>query len=300
MASMRLRPVDLERDADDVVALVREIHPTATIDAAAWQHRERTVPERAQPLTLVAEDEGRVVGRVSASPTFLARDNAFIHLAVRESHRRRGIGSALYEAGLAHALSLAPQALLTDFHENDAGVRFATAHGFRQVRAEAIAVLDPGTVSERPAVDVELRPARDVDPHQLHAVDEAATRDIPQTDVIEEIPYDEWVQHVLEHPLFSLDGSFAAIVDGVAVAVSFLVVDNETGRATNMFTGTLPAHRGRGLGLAVKLASTHWAAEHGITQIATSNDETNLAMLAVNRRLGYRPAGRKVEWLRDV
>ncbi len=296
---MRIRPVDLDRDAADIVALIREVHPTATIDAAGWRHRERTVPERAEPLTLVAVDEGRVVGGVSAARTFLAGDNAYIHLAVRESHQRRGIGSALYEAGLAHALSLSPQALLTDFYENDAGVRFATAHGFRQVRAEAVAVLDPRTVDERPSPDVELRPARDVDPHQLHAVDEAATRDMPQTDTIEEIPYDEWVQHVLEHPLFSLDGSFAAIVDGVAVAVSFLVADHESGRATNMFTGTLRDYRGRGLGLAVKLASTHWAAENGIAQIATSNDETNAAMLAVNRRLGYRPAGRRVEWLRS-
>ena len=64
-----------------------------------------------------------------------------------------------------------------------------------------------------------------------------------------------------------------------------------------MFTGTSRQHRGRGLARAVKLASTRWAAENGITQIVTTNDETNGSMLAVNRRLGYVPAGRRVEYL---
>jgi GNAT superfamily N-acetyltransferase len=75
-----------------------------------------------------------------------------------------------------------------------------------------------------------------------------------------------------------------------------LTFDSETGRAHNMFTGTLRAYRGRGLGLAVKLASIHWAAAHGATMMATHNDETNAPMLAINRRLGYAPAGRRVEW----
>jgi hypothetical protein len=41
--------------------------------------------------------------------------------------------------------------------------------------------------------------------------------------------------------------------------------------------------------------STIWAAANGITQIATANDETNAAMLAINKRLGFRAAGRRVE-----
>jgi RimJ/RimL family protein N-acetyltransferase len=90
------------------------------------------------------------------------------------------------------------------------------------------------------------------------------------------------------------------MADGVAAAVSLLIADEESGRGANMFTGTQRAYRGRGLGLAVKLASIAWAREHGITQIATRNDETNAPMLAINRRLGYRPSGRRVEWLKPL
>ena len=66
----------------------------------------------------------------------------------------------------------------------------------------------------------------------------------------------------------------------------------------NWLTGTRRAYRGRGLALAVKLASIHWAAENGITRMLTFNDETNAPMLAINRRLGYKPIGRRVELLK--
>jgi RimJ/RimL family protein N-acetyltransferase len=99
--------------------------------------------------------------------------------------------------------------------------------------------------------------------------------------------------------MFAADGSFVAFADGVAAAVSLVIADIPSGRAHSMFTGTLRAYRGRGLALAAKLASIRWAAANGIAMMATANDETNAPMLAINRRLGYRPAGRRVEWLKE-
>jgi RimJ/RimL family protein N-acetyltransferase len=63
--------------------------------------------------------------------------------------------------------------------------------------------------------------------------------------------------------------------------------------------GTLAQFRGRGLGTAAKLATIQWAAANGITQMFTTNDEANAPMLAINRRLGYTPAGRRVEYVRQ-
>ncbi len=153
-------------------------------------------------------------------------------------------------------------------------------------------MLDPRTVTELPAAGVDLRPITDVDPHLVHEVDLEATRDMPSTEAINAMPYEEWEQHTIQHPLFTAEGSFVAMVDGVAAAVSLLCVDTESGRSLNMFTGTARAYRGRGLGLAVKLGSIHWAAAHGITTMVTANDAENAPMLAINRRLGYMPSGR--------
>ena len=57
--------------------------------------------------------------------------------------------------------------------------------------------------------------------------------------------------------------------------------------------------RGIGRGIAVKLASIAWARENGIREMVTDNDETNAPMLAINRSLGFRPSGRRVEFLRE-
>jgi len=295
-----IREADVERDAADLVELTHEINPTAVVNAASYVHRERSTPERAKARGWVAEVDGKAVGRVECFRNFFTEGsrNGFLNVAVRKEYRRRGIGRALYEVGLEHAQALELGELLASFHENEAGTTFAAARGFTEVRAEAESVLDPQTVRELPSPDTDLRPVSAVDPQLVYDVDLEATLDMPQTEQIDHIPYDEWEDHVLRHPLFTPTGSFVAMVDGVAAAVSLLTADLESGRAHNMFTGTLRAHRGRGLARAVKLASIQWAAAHGVTMMATNNDETNAAMLAINRRLGYVPGGRRVEWLR--
>jgi GNAT superfamily N-acetyltransferase len=301
MASMTIRPLELDRDADDLVRLVRDAVPTAAVNRAAIVSRISAIPERAGLRVWVAEVDGEAIGRADALMNFFSKESrsCFVGVIVRSDHRRRGVGAQLYELCVGRAGELGAERLITNFYENPAGVAFALARGWREVRAETESILDPRTVTEPVPTDVDLRPVREVDPRLVWRVDAEASLDVPQTETVDDIPYDEWEDHVLRYPMFEPDGSFVAVVDGVVAAVSLLVADRETGRATNMFTGTLREYRGRGLARAVKLATTHWAAANGITQITTTNDETNAAMLAVNRRLGYKAGGRRVEYLRD-
>jgi GNAT superfamily N-acetyltransferase len=303
MTSMTIREVDPERDAAGIVALIREALPTVVINRASWLHRELTVPERARQQTLVAEVDGRIVGRSLSRFENLfseATDLAFVYANVADEQRGRGLGSALYDAALEHATSIGATRLLTNIYESEDAIRFARARGFVEERSAQEAVLDPREVREALAADVDVQPISAVDPRLVHAVDEEATRDAPSTEEVEGIPYEEWEQHLLQHPLFTAEGSVVAMVDGVAAAVSLLGADLETRRSLNMFTGTLRAYRGRGLALAVKLGSIRWAAEHGITSMVTQNDSTNAPMLAVNRRLGYRPSGRYYDYVREL
>ena len=298
---MTIRPLELDRDADDLVRLVRDSVPTATVNRAAVVHRIKSLPKRASLSIWVAEAGGEVVGRADAFMNFFSKGSrsCFVGVTVRSDYRRRGIGSRLYEPAAGHAAELGAERLMTNFYENPAGVAFAVANGWREVRAETESVLDPRTVTEEPPADVDLRAVSEVDPRLVWEVDVETTLDVPQTETVDHIPYDEWEDHVLGNPLFEPEGSFVAMDGRIAAAVSLLVADRESGRATNMYTGTRREHRGRGLALAVKLATTHWAAANGITMITTTNDETNAPMLAVNRRLGYQPGGRRVEYLRD-
>ncbi len=52
--------------------------------------------------------------------------------------------------------------------------------------------------------------------------------------------------------------------------------------------------RGRGVAKAMKSAQIAWAKRTGLERLETANDSPNTAMLAVNRRLGYRVVAENV------
>jgi GNAT superfamily N-acetyltransferase len=296
-----IRELDPERDATDVVALLHESDPLLILSAESWLHRLQTVPERARQRMWGAELDGQVVGYAFGFLNFFTHGSttALGRVVVGSAHRRRGIGTALHDRLVDHAAALSAGSILHSFVENADGVAFATRLGYHEARAEQESVLDPRTVSELPPPTLDIRPLRAADPQDVYLVDMTATRDVPLVEQVDEVPYGEWEDHVLRHPHLSADGSFLAYVDGEPAAVSILLADDASRRTANMFTGTLPRFRGRGLALAVKLASIAWANERGMVSMATTNDERNAPMLAINRRLGYVPAGRRVDWLRE-
>ncbi len=300
MHDTSIREEDPERDIGGIVELIRESEPTAVVSAASWQQRIDSVPARARDRAWVAEEDGVIVGNAYAFLSFFTEGStaARCHVVVRGSHRRRGIGSALHALVEEHADAIGGTSLVALFEENAAGVAFVSGLGYRAGRAETVSTLDPRAVAEATSAAVDLRPLSEIDPRLAYEVDAAASLDIPSSEPIDYVPYDDWVEHVLAYPLFSAAGSYVAFVDGRPAAVSLLAVDPEIGRASNLMTGTVREHRGRGLARAVKLASIRWAAEQGVTAMITTNDEQNAPMLAVNRSLGYRPAGRRVEWVR--
>jgi GNAT superfamily N-acetyltransferase len=293
--------VTQDRDGAEVVRVQRELDPLAVVDARTWLYRRRTVPARARALSLVAEADGEIVGRAEGGLNWFARGNeaAVAWVGVLPADRGRGLGSEPFQRVARHALALGAVRLTSTFNETADGKRFATRRGFREIRAEVQAVIDPRVVE----VDVGLADVisvREARPEDVHAVDDAATADMPASEQPASFTFDEWLGHVWNYPMFSRDGSFAAVADGRIVAVALLNADLAGRRAVNTFTGTLREYRGRGLALATKVASLRWAAKNGITQVVTSNDESNTAMLAINRRLGYLPAGRSVEYGRDL
>ncbi|MDX6484885.1 MAG: hypothetical protein QOF43_38 [Gaiellaceae bacterium] len=295
-----IREIDIERDAPAVIELIRETQPTAVINVASYVHRLRTIPERARLRQWVTEVDGRGVARADSSLTLFAEASGIgqFQLAVRGDQRQRGLGSELYDLALEYAQTLGVDRLLANFHENDAGVAFAKARGFVQVRAETESALNPSDVTVGPVGDV--RAISSIDPRLAYVIDMEATNDMPSTEPFDGMSYEEWEEHVLRHPLFTAEGSFVAFDGSDAAALSLLVVDHDTGRAANMFTGTRAAYRGRGHALAAKLASIDWAAANGVTTMVTYNDATNAPMLAVNRRLGYLVGGRRVEYLKEL
>ena len=249
-----------------------------------------------------AETDGEIVGWASGGLDAFApvRTAAFGGVVVHREHRRQGHGSALWNA-LAADLASAGARRIVAFSHSDPGSRaFVEAIGFRHEGTHSTLVLDPRTLppAPDPPAGVDIVPMRSFEdePERLYAADSESALDEPGPADLSGMTLDVWRRLTWDHPDCDRDVGTAAVVDGPVVGTSFHT-DRETGRGSNAGTGVMRAYRGRGLGLLMKQHSLAAAASAGIKRVVTQNDDTNAPMLAINRRLGYRPFAVGYAWV---
>jgi GNAT superfamily N-acetyltransferase len=164
---------------------------------------------------------------------------------------------------------------------------FLEQHGYEEVRRYAVSELDvsaapdpapPGvpivTFAERP----ELAPA-------LFEIAREAYPDQPgrSEQLIES--FESWRHWGLDgHP----PNAYFIALDGDAV-LGYGVLDLDGSTGHHRFTAVARAARGHGVASAIKRAQISWAKEHGLLVLRTANETRLGAMLALNRRHGYRP-----------
>jgi GNAT superfamily N-acetyltransferase len=309
---MTLRPREADDDAA-IAQLIRAVAPAWVASDAGVGHRRRATPERARRADWVAIADGTVVGWGSGGlETDIGRDDvAWLNVMVRPGHRGQGIGASLYDAADAHLRTVGARRLLSQGANDDGSRAFAEHRGFRHSMTRSVSSLDPATVAPgelealaaaKAAEGFALAPFADFAdrPEELYVVDAEASLDEPNDEQITDLRFDDWLERNWRDPDLALEGSFAVLHDGRPVAITEVIVDLAGRRAANGFTGTLRAYRGRGLARLAKLASIAWLREQGVDRLVTTNDETNAAMLAVNRRLGYAPFATHLSWVKDA
>jgi GNAT superfamily N-acetyltransferase len=291
-----------DRDAEAAAALIAE-HTPWLQTAAGLRHREASLPPRARRRTWVAEVDGAIVGWAEAEFDWVAEepDVGRVWAVVAPSHRRRGLGSQLFERAYAHDVEHgATEVRSWSFEESD---RFLEARGFAKTRVERLSAVDPRT-ADTSALDartdvrvVPLTAMQDRLP-EVYALFTEALADMPSDHPETNLSYDEWLTETLGDPDLSHEGSVVVLADDRPVALSWVNVDATRGVAEQQLTGTLRAYRRRGLARHAKLAVLRWCAEQGITRLATGNDSTNAGMLAINSQLGFRPFAVETEWVK--
>jgi GNAT superfamily N-acetyltransferase len=59
--------------------------------------------------------------------------------------------------------------------------------------------------------------------------------------------------------------------------------------AYNLHTGVLPAYRGRKIATSLKVLAARYARQHGADSLLTDSNLRNAPILAINRKMGYKP-----------
>jgi GNAT superfamily N-acetyltransferase len=298
-----IRPASLD-DVPAASRLISAIDEDTVLTAEGMLHFVRTVPERARRALWAAEVDGELVAWASAGLNWESdRDgDCSATLVVHPEHRRQGIGSAVWDRLEEHLGSIGAERVSVMGRDKADTHRFAASRGFRETGRVRMSRLDPTTLPPppEPPDGVELRPfaAFADDPRPVYELDLEVAPDEPHDLPIAHFEWEEWLERYWRHPMVDHDCSFVAVMDGVPASFTLLTVAPEIGRAMTGMTGTRRAFRGRGLAELVKRHSLARATAKGVTAAFTENDETNVPMLAVNERLGYRPSTTRVTFLR--
>ena len=238
-----------------------------------------------------------------------ADDVAGLWVFVRPGYRRRGLGAGLYDAARAHLVALGARSL-ESWSSDEEGARFLVARSFKPVRTQRVLHLDLGSANLSGLAG--LRAAKEAEGYsvvplatvahrteELHALDAAATADVPATYAEDDFRYEDWLADTLGHPQLSPEGSVVVLAGEEPVAYALLHVEPGSGLAANEMTGTRADFRRRGLARLAKLATIAWAREQGFATIRTSCDGENAPILRLNESLGYRTVAVETEYLRE-
>lgn len=290
-----------------VVRLLREASPHLLLSEDGFRHRLATSPPAAREHRWVALEGDDMVAAAGAQLHVYAEqiDAGFVGATVRADRRRRGLGGELLGRALAHVRDAGALRAHAEAGEED-GRRFLEDRGFTRTQTRRYSRIDPhdadlaaldGLRARAKAGGFTVVPFTDCRPEDVYAVDAETTPDIPMAVPFAAMPLDDWMPQYWRNPLLTHEGSFAVLHDGRPVTIAVLRVEGD--RAMNDMTGTLLPFRGRGLARLVKLTQLEWAARNGIASVVTENDETNVPMLAVNTRLGYRAFHEVTSYVRE-
>lgn len=301
--SFSIRPASL----DDVPAAARVVSAAdenRVLTPEGMLHFVRTVPERARRTLWAAEADGELVGWATAGLNWEAArtGDCYASLVVHPARRRAGIGAALWERIEEHLRAIEALRVTAMGQDEPDARRFATARGFRETFRERTSRLELAALPPPPPLPdgVELRPfsAYAEDPRPVYELDAEVSPDIPLDQPIGHVEWDEWLERYWLHPMVDHTCSLVLLVGGAPASFTHLFTAEETGRVVTGMTGTRRAFRGRGFAELVKRHSLARAAEAGFSVAVTENDETNVPMLKVNDRLGYRPSSTRVTFSR--
>lgn len=294
-----MRPFAPETDAAALAALVTATgpEPLSEADIRAWL-------AGANPQTVfsaVIADDGLAYADVYRQPWHPEGEYAG-RVLVAPSRRGQGLGTELFGHVVDFASGHGGTLLTGRVRENDAdGRRFAERHGFtvRQHKFESIVDLSTLAATAMAEPDPPGVTVRTMDTigdteenrREVWRLNEETFADEPSQAGAQPRTYEQFVSQLFETGWWRPEEQFIAVdQDGHWIGLATLRHRPATNSFYTVYTGVGRAYRGRGVASALKRATLRYALEHrNAAFVNTTNDSANAAMLAVNRRFGFRP-----------
>jgi L-amino acid N-acyltransferase YncA/RimJ/RimL family protein N-acetyltransferase len=231
--------------------------------------------------------------------------NYAIYLIVTESQRGQGLGTRLYDQldSLAHTMGAKTlRARVRDTCEQ--GLRFALQRGFA-IKKHSIemmfdlAALDDlrfaSTVADLKSQGFRFTNMAELGDtaearRKLYVLNNAAAATDPGSDGIPPwSTFEEFERDVCKSTWYHPEWQIVAIdaSSGEWAAMSAITIFEGADHAYNLFTGTDIRYRRRKLAQAVKSLALRQARIMGVNSVRTSHNSENVAMIAIDTKLGY-------------
>ena len=299
-----LRQLNFETDLPRVAQLLNQVdlEPVTAAQLREWWTRQ-TEGEVCRRVVLTLAD-GAIVGYgMTRRRPWEPPGRFWLALKVDPAQRRQGFGSRLYDHLTGFALDHGATRFEVDVRDNlPEALRFAEQRGFwvRRHSFESVLRLDDfdetrfaGVVEAVEATAIRFASLAEMgdseaNRRRVYDLNRRLVYDIPGFDG-EFAPVEDFTRSVFQASWYRPEGQIVALDGEDMIGLAAVGYFPETNSMYNMFTGVVPAYRGRHIALALKLLSLRLARQYGVDYIRTNNDADNAPMLAVNHKLGYQP-----------
>jgi GNAT superfamily N-acetyltransferase len=275
----------------------------ASLEAA--RHAEGSVPPDRLIIRFVGEVDGRLMANASIVGGAFADPGTFqVWVHVHPDFRGRGHGRALWDLLERQLAYLAWKKLLAQtWADREAALAmlnrrgFAVAHEDLFLRLELARYEKPADFSERlRGVELQgivIRLYAEINDNdrerRLWRIFEDSEADVPHAVPYRKRDFEEW-KKAFESP--SMDPTtYVVALDGEEFVgvTGLLQPGGKDAPAMPLITGTVPKYRGRGVATALKYTALELYKKRGVPALVTGNARENAPMLAINKKLGFKP-----------